>query len=158
VLRRGGDNQRTSNSRWKIHEHCRSVCPLQDMTGSVPDGGHSQCSEVVNHLPTSPVKSTSHLLMERPVMCGRVLRVVGVSLYPLLQRRPLSTSSVHVTQCRPRTPACVQPRRRSRSYDFEQQWQPSDEAGLVSVQVGRGPPWPLSAFWSRMVNSIHSTQ
>jgi len=33
VLRRGGDNRRTSNSRWNIHEHCRSACPLRETDG-----------------------------------------------------------------------------------------------------------------------------
>lgn len=73
-------------------------------------------------------------------MCGRVLRVVGVTLYPLLQRQPLSTSSTHISQCHPRKPACVRPIRRRRSDGFDQQWQPSNEAGLVSGKVGRGPP------------------
>jgi hypothetical protein len=54
------------------------------------------------------------------LMHGRILRILAVGLRPLLQRR-------------------------RHDLDPVEQWQPGNEAGLTSLQSGRGPPCRSSA-------------
>jgi hypothetical protein len=58
--------------------------------------------------------------MSDRLMHGRILRILAVGLRPLLQRRRHDLDSV-------------------------EQWQPGIEAGLTSLQSGRGPPCRSSA-------------
>ena len=72
--------------------------------------------------------------MSDRLMYGRVLRIMAVSLSPLLQR--LSDSSTQVSPHQPRAPVRMQ----LYVLDPVERRQPSNEAGLTLLQAGRGPP------------------
>src|SRR4029077_17995454 len=53
----------------------------------------------------------------------------------------VSDSSAHVSPHQPRKPACARPQRRRHDLDPVERVQLGNEAGLMSVQAGRGPPY-----------------
>lgn len=85
-------------------------------------------------------------------MRGRVLRIVAVSLCPILHR--LSDSSAHISPPKSRDPGHACPRCRGHDLDPVAPWQPSDEAGPTSLQGGRDPPCRSS---SHVVRDSSST-
>ena len=83
-------------------------------------------------------------------MRGRVLRIVAVSLCPILHR--LSDSSAHISPPKSRDPGHARPQCRRHDLDPVVPWQPSDEAGPTSLQGGRDPPCPPAPMLSGTVH------
>jgi len=92
------------------------------------------------------------------VMRGPVLRILAVSLCQLLQRLSASAPSAHVSPHQPRNSSQKPPQRRRHDLDPVERWQLGNEAGLTSVQAGRGPPcrsWFHVVRESLFISFIH---
>jgi hypothetical protein len=73
-------------------------------------------------------------------MRGRVLRVVPVSLRPLLQMQSLFASLEHTLPDQSQNSVSVQPRRKRYDVDSIERRRRGNDVGLTSAQAGRGPP------------------
>jgi hypothetical protein len=82
------------------------------------------------------------------VMRGPVLQISSVSLRPPLQRVVLSDSSDHIFLLQPEETSQTWVQRRRHDLDPGERRQRGNEAGLTSVQAGRGPPF---SFWGHIV-------
>ena len=91
-------------------------------------------------------------------MRGPVLRILAGSLCPPLQRLSVSDSSAHIAPHQPREPVRARPQRIRHDLDPVERWQLGNEAGLTSVQAGRGPPcrsWFHVVRESSFISFIH---
>ena len=77
-------------------------------------------------------------------MRGRVLRIVAVSVCPLLPR--LSDSSAPMSPPKSRDSGHAWPQCRRHDLDPGERWQPRNEAGRTLLQAGRGPPCRSSSY------------
>ena len=74
------------------------------------------------------------------MMRAPVLQTLAVSRCQLPERLSLSGSSAHISPHQPQNPERALPQRRRHGFDPVERWQLGNEAGLTSVQAGRGPP------------------